>query len=130
MPVPTDDQLDALGDDRDGAVALHLRQPLAPVEGHGSVIFPPTYADSPLSQRDFGYNIDELSDGTRIAIVDSVGSQANRMEPSFCRRRSANRRTRAQGSFRRSRLRTARGDPFRFWKPATASGMPSSARPS
>ena len=81
--ILTDDQLDALADDRDGAVALHLRQPLAPVEGHGSVIFPPTYADSPLSQRDFGYNIDELSDGTRIAVVDSVGSQANRMEPVF-----------------------------------------------
>lgn len=81
--ILTDDQFDALADDHDGAVALHLRQPLAPVEGHGSVIFPPTYADSPLNQRDFGYNIDELADGTRIAIVDSVGSQANRMEPLF-----------------------------------------------
>ena len=81
--ILTNDQIDALADDRDGAVALHLRQPLAPAEGHGSAIFPPTYADSPLSQRDFGYNIDELADGTRIAVVDSVGSQANRMEPVF-----------------------------------------------
>ena len=77
------DQIDSFADDRDGPVALHLRQPLAPVEGHGSVIFPPTYADSPLNQRDFGYNIDELADGTRVATVDSVGSQANRIEPVF-----------------------------------------------
>ena len=72
----TNDQIDAFADDRDGPVALHLRQPLAPVEGPGSVIFPPTYAE-------VGYNIDELSDGTRMAAIDSVGSQANRMEPLF-----------------------------------------------
>lgn len=72
----TDDQLNALADDRDGPVALHLNERLTPVEGPGSVIFPPTYAD-------VGYNIDELSDGTKIATVDSVGSQANRMEPVF-----------------------------------------------
>ncbi len=79
----TDEELNALADDRDGPVALHLRQPLLPVEGEGAVIFPPTYADSPLSQRDFGYNIDELPDGTKFATIDSVGSQANRMEPVF-----------------------------------------------
>ena len=72
----TDDQLNALADDRDGPVALHLHERLAPVEGPGSVIFPPTYAD-------VGYNIDQLSDGTKIASIDSVGSQANRMEPAF-----------------------------------------------
>ena len=83
MDPLTDGQLDTLADDRDGPVALHLRQPLLPVEGLGSVIFPPTYAGSPLNQRDFGYNIDELSDGTKIAMIDSVGSQANRMEPVF-----------------------------------------------
>lgn len=58
------------------AVALHLKQRLLPVEGEGSVIFPPTYAD-------IGYNIDTLSDGTRVATIDSVGSQANRLEPTF-----------------------------------------------
>ena len=79
----TYDELNALADSRDGPVALHLRQLLLPVEGHGSIIFPPTYADSSLNQRDFGYNIDELSDGTKIATIDSVGSQANRMEPIF-----------------------------------------------
>lgn len=57
-------------------VALYLRQKLVPVEGDGGVIFPPTYAD-------IGYNIDTLSDGTKVVTVDSVGSQANRMEPLF-----------------------------------------------
>jgi CRISPR-associated protein Csb1 len=59
-----------------GPVALHLKQKLLPVEGEGGVIFPPTYAD-------IGYNIDTLSDGTKVATIDSVGSQANRMEPMF-----------------------------------------------
>lgn len=56
-------------------VALHLRQKLLPIEDSG-VIFPPTYAD-------IGYNIDTLLDGTKVATIDSVGSQANRMEPIF-----------------------------------------------
>lgn len=63
----------------DGPVALRLRQKLRPVEadedGRG-VIFPPTYAD-------IGYNIDTLADGTRVAMIDTVGSQANRLEPIF-----------------------------------------------
>ena len=79
--------LNALADDRDGPVALHLHQTLIPVEGPGSAIFPPTYA-SESRQGKPGYNIDELSDGTRIATIDSVGSQANRMEPVFLRARS------------------------------------------
>ena len=72
------EQIDALADDRDGPVGLHLRQHLVPIEGPGSVIFPPTYAGN-------GYNIDSLADGTKIATIDSVGSQANRMEPVFLR---------------------------------------------
>ena len=32
-----------------------------------------------------GYNIDRLEDGTKICQIDSVGSQANRMEPIFKR---------------------------------------------
>lgn len=60
----------------DGPVALHLKQKLMPVEGEGGVVFPPTYAG-------IGYNIDTLSDGTKVATIDSVGSQANRMEPLF-----------------------------------------------
>lgn len=60
----------------DGPVALHLRTLLEPVEGPGMPIFPATYAG-------IGYNIDTLADGTKIASIDSVGSQANRMEPVF-----------------------------------------------
>jgi len=59
-----------------GPVALVWKQELEPVEGDGSVFFPPTYAD-------VGYNIDKLTDGTKVAAVDSVGSQANRIEPIF-----------------------------------------------
>src|SRR5439155_14214596 len=59
-----------------GPVALHMKQKLLPVEGEGGVIFPPTYAD-------IGYNIDMLSDGTKVATIDSVGSEANRLEPIF-----------------------------------------------
>ena len=72
----TNELLDKWAVDPTGPVALHLKQNLVPVEGEGSVIFPPTYAD-------IGYNIDPLSDGTRVATIDSVGSQANRLEPIF-----------------------------------------------
>jgi CRISPR-associated protein Csb1 len=74
--VVTDQELDAWAVDVDGPVAVHLKQKLLPVEGEGAVIFPPTYAD-------IGYNIDRLSDGTKVATIDSVGAQANRMEPMF-----------------------------------------------
>lgn len=63
-----------------GPVALTLKQMLTSVEcineGDPCVIYPPTYAD-------IGYNIDPLADGKKVALVDSVGSQANRMEPVF-----------------------------------------------
>jgi CRISPR-associated protein Csb1 len=70
--------INAWADDLNGPVALHLKQKLVPVEGEGGVVFPPTYAD-------IGYNIDTLEDGTKVVIIDSVGSQANRMEPVFKR---------------------------------------------
>jgi len=56
--------------------AIVLHQPLKPVEGDNSIIFPPTYAD-------IGYNIDDLGNGKNVCTIDSVGSQANRMEPLF-----------------------------------------------
>src|SRR5690625_4405297 len=67
--------------DPKGPVALHLKQTLTSVEcidpqQDKCVIYPPTYAD-------IGYNIDEMRNGTKVALVDSVGSQANRMEPIF-----------------------------------------------
>jgi CRISPR-associated protein Csb1 len=71
----TNELLDNWATTADGPVALRLKQTLLPVEESG-IIFPPTYAD-------IGYNIDTLSDGTRVAVIDSVGSQANRLEPIF-----------------------------------------------
>lgn len=67
---------ESCANDRAGPVALTLCQTLVPAEGKDAVIFPPTYAG-------VGYNVDTLVDGTRVATVDSVGSQANRMEPVF-----------------------------------------------
>jgi CRISPR-associated protein Csb1 len=74
--MTTVETINKWADDKDGPVALICKQKLLPVEGEGGVIFPPTYAD-------IGYNIDELPDGTKVATIDSIGSQANRMEPIF-----------------------------------------------
>ena len=76
MTELTDETISSWADDKKGPVALHLKQRLMPVEGEGAVIFPPTYAD-------IGYNIDTLSDGAKVATIDSVGAQANRIEPIF-----------------------------------------------
>lgn len=82
MPPQSSERTAAFFDeclDANGPVALHLRQRLLPVEADKSgrgIIFPPTYAD-------IGYNIDTLADGTRVAMIDTVGSQANRLEPIF-----------------------------------------------
>jgi CRISPR-associated protein Csb1 len=73
----TNETINTWADDSSGPVALHLKQKLVPVEdGEHVVIFPPTYAN-------IGYNIDTLADGTKVATIDSVGSQANRTEPIF-----------------------------------------------
>ena len=77
MTMEFDDTFaESCASDLAGPVALVLRQKLLPVEGADSVIFPPTYAG-------IGYNIDTLSDGTKVATVDSIGAQANRLEPLF-----------------------------------------------
>jgi len=67
--------------------ALVLREWLVSVEGADAVIFPPTYAPPEnMRKEDWpGYNIDKLEDGTKVCQIDSVGSQANRMEPIFKR---------------------------------------------
>ena len=80
MTTLTTETINSWADDPNGPVALHLKQKLLPVEGEGAVIFPPTYA---MAEGKSPYNIDELSDGTKVATIDSVGSQANRMEPIF-----------------------------------------------
>ena len=85
IPAPTltvqKVHIDSWADDLRGPVALHLRQVLMPVEGKGGVIFPPTYAMKDPKRGP--YATDELSDGTVVVQIDSVGSQANRMEPLF-----------------------------------------------
>lgn len=73
------DDINLWADDPKGPVALHMTQTLLPVEGDGGVIFPPTYADL----KDYG--VEQLSDGRTVVSVDSVGSQANRIEPIFRR---------------------------------------------
>jgi CRISPR-associated protein Csb1 len=74
----THEMIDAWADNLRGPVALTLKQKLTPVGDEGGVIFPPTYASEKHP-----YCIDELADGTKTALIDSVGSQANRMEPLF-----------------------------------------------
>lgn len=66
-----------------GPAALVLRDELVPVEGPDGVFFPPTYAKGD----DFpgGYNIDASGTAGNVCLVDSVGSQANRIEPMFGR---------------------------------------------
>lgn len=79
---PTLEQFDRwLGEDSDVA-ALVMRQHLVPVEARDAVFFPPTY---PIDSNKSGYNIDRFADGTNVCQIDSVGSQANRMEPLFKR---------------------------------------------
>lgn len=66
--------------DKSGPVALVIRERLRPVAGRGSVVFPPTYAGVD------GYLIDPVGvgdDQTNRCVLDSVQSQANRIEPEF-----------------------------------------------
>ena len=70
-----------------GLVAVTYRQELEPVEGWGATIHPPTYA-SPRGKRGEGerrseYVINDRGDGTRFCELDTVPSQANRMEASY-----------------------------------------------
>lgn len=67
-----------------GPAALVIREHLMPVDGKDGVLFPATYAAAEdKSKFAGGYNIDVFSDGTNVCLVDSVGSQANRIEPMF-----------------------------------------------
>lgn len=65
----------------DGAAALVIREWLMPVEGPDGVLFPSTYAAG--DNFPGGYNIDGDPNGTNVCLIDSVGSQANRIEPLF-----------------------------------------------
>lgn len=68
----------------DGPAALVIREYLTPAEGPDGVLFPSTFAAG--DNFPGGYNIDhfgEAKDGQNVCLVDSVGSQANRIEPLF-----------------------------------------------
>ncbi len=73
-----------LADSGDAPAAVVLREYLSPVEGKDGVFFPPTFA-SAENTKEFagGYNINELGNGENVCLIDSVGSQANRIEPMF-----------------------------------------------
>ena len=66
-----------------GPAALVLRDELVSVEGQDGVVFPPTYASGDGFPG--GYNIDGDPQGANVCLIDSVGSQANRIEPLFAR---------------------------------------------
>ena len=68
---------------RDDTAAVVIREPLVPVEGPDGVFFPATYAASEDKTFPGGYNIDPPSGEKNVCLVDSVGSQANRIEPIF-----------------------------------------------
>lgn len=62
--------------------ALTIREPLVPAEGPGAVVFPSTYASGEGFRG--GYNIDSIDkDGRNVCLIDSIGSQSNRIEPLF-----------------------------------------------
>ncbi len=66
----------------DGPAAIVLREALMSVEGTDGVLFPATYASGDGFPG--GYNIDtDPATGKNVALIDSVGSQANRIEPIF-----------------------------------------------
>ena len=68
-------------------VALTYRQALEPVEGRGAVVHPPTYpgprAKRGGAERCSEYVINDRGDGKRMCELDTVQSQANRMEASY-----------------------------------------------
>ena len=70
----------------DGFAALVIREHLEPVEGPEGVLFPATYAAAE-DKKVFpgGYNIDPPEGEKNVCLVDSVGSQANRIEPMFAK---------------------------------------------
>jgi len=67
--------------DDDGPAALVIREQLMPVEGIDGVLFPATFAAGDGFPG--GYNIDGDLNGKNICLIDTVGSQANRIEPLF-----------------------------------------------
>ena len=71
----------------DGAAAIVVRESLMSVEGNDGVLFPSTFAAGDGFKGGYHINpIGDEKDGKNICLIDSVGSQANRIEPLFTRR--------------------------------------------
>jgi CRISPR-associated protein Csb1 len=64
----------------DGPVALTIKEPMEPAAGADAVFFPPTFAPPEGSDDKPDYVIEN-----GICLVDTIGSQANRLEPLFKR---------------------------------------------
>src|SRR6516165_1043554 len=82
MPDDTSKQYDSWLQD-DGPAALVLREYLQSVEGQDDTVFPATYAPTQDKSFEGGYNIDSFDGNRNVCLMDSVGSQANRLEPLF-----------------------------------------------
>lgn len=69
----------------EGPSALVIREFLEPAAGQGAVIFPPTFApDEDAKDKKSQYVIDGEG-AASTCLIDTVGSQANRLEPVFKR---------------------------------------------
>jgi CRISPR-associated protein Csb1 len=82
--MPEYDRFDRYLSD-DGPAALVIREHLMPVEGTDGVLFPATFAAG--DNFSGGYNIDGDLNGENVCLVDTVGSQANRLEPIFAEKK-------------------------------------------
>src|SRR5262249_43473778 len=67
----------------EGPAALLIREHLLPVEGRDGVVFPATFAAGDNFAG--GCNIDPPDGEKNVCLIDSVGSQANRIEPLFAK---------------------------------------------
>ncbi|HMO35579.1 MAG TPA: type I-U CRISPR-associated RAMP protein Csb1/Cas7u [Gemmatales bacterium] len=67
---------------QDGPAAIVLREWLMPVEGTDGVVFPATYASGDGFPGGYNIDVDPVTKKS-VALIDSVGSQANRIEPIF-----------------------------------------------
>jgi len=66
-----------------GPSALVLKEYLQPAAGPGEVIFPPTFAPPEDQRRDAPSYIIDGEGEKSVCLIDTVGSQANRLEPVF-----------------------------------------------
>lgn len=77
--------IESLVADRE-VVALTFRRKLESIDGPGVPIFPPTYPvpkETGKHRHDTPYTVNETKDGVLVCDLDSVQSQANRMEAAF-----------------------------------------------